>query len=112
MIFFCCSSFSALKYSLIRRDPNASTLEIHRLVQAVLKQGMDEATQRVWAERVARAINLTFSDVGVYGWTVSERLLPQAYAGAELIKQWGFEFPEAARLLDKAGISLFHRACF
>ena len=35
-----------LKYSLLRRDPKASTLEIHRLVQAVLKQGMDEATQR------------------------------------------------------------------
>ena len=67
MIFFCYSSFSALKYSLIRRDPNASTLEIHRLVQAVLKQGMDETTQRVWAERVIRAINLTFSDVGVMG---------------------------------------------
>src|SRR5438876_1231761 len=112
MIFFCYSSFSALKYPLIRRDPNASTLKIHRLVHAVLKQGMDEGTQRVWAERVARAINLIFSDVGVYGWTVSERLLPRAYAGAELIKQWGFEFPEAARLLDKAGISLFHRACY
>jgi hypothetical protein len=40
-----------LKYSLVRRDPNASTLEIHRLVQAVLKGGMDEATQRLWAER-------------------------------------------------------------
>ncbi len=27
-----------LKYSLLRRDPNASTLKIHRLVQAVLKR--------------------------------------------------------------------------
>src|SRR5262245_16356522 len=28
-----------LKYSLVRRDPTTGTLEIHRLVQAVLKQG-------------------------------------------------------------------------
>jgi tetratricopeptide (TPR) repeat protein len=28
-----------IKYSLLRRDPNANTLEIHRSVQAVLKQG-------------------------------------------------------------------------
>jgi hypothetical protein len=26
------------EYSLLRRDPNASTLKIHRLVQAVLKR--------------------------------------------------------------------------
>jgi len=45
-----------LKYSLLRRDPNASTLEIHRLVQAVLKQGMDEATHHLWAERAVRAL--------------------------------------------------------
>jgi hypothetical protein len=39
------------KYSLLRRDPNARTLEIHRLVQAMLKQAMDETTKRLWAER-------------------------------------------------------------
>jgi len=31
-----------LKYSLLRRDQNAGTLDIHRLVQTVLKQRMDE----------------------------------------------------------------------
>ena len=49
-----------LKYSLPRRDPKAGTLEIHRLVQTVLKQGMDEATQRLWAERVVRAVDRAF----------------------------------------------------
>jgi hypothetical protein len=44
-----------LKYSLLRRNPNTRTLDIHRLVQAVLKQGMDVATQCLWAERALRA---------------------------------------------------------
>ena len=55
-----------LKYSLLRRDPNTRTLEIHRLVQAVLKQGMDEATQRLWAERAVRAVNRAFPSRRVF----------------------------------------------
>jgi len=50
-------------YSLIRRDPEAKTLTIHRLVQAVLKDGMDEETQRQWAERTVQAVNEAFPDV-------------------------------------------------
>jgi hypothetical protein len=38
------SSISEIvKYSLLRRDSNDRILEIHRLVQAALKQAMDEA---------------------------------------------------------------------
>ena len=48
-----------LKYSLLRRDSKARTLEIHRLVQTVLKQAMDQATQRLWAKRAVRAVNRT-----------------------------------------------------
>jgi tetratricopeptide (TPR) repeat protein len=92
-----------LKYSLLRRDSNASKLEIHRLVQAMLKQAMDEATQRLWAERVVRAINRTFPCPEFSSWAVCERLLPQAYICAELINHWDFEFSEAARLLNEAG---------
>ena len=96
-----------LKYSLLRRDPKAGTLEIHRLVQAVLKQGMDEATQCWWAERAVRAVSHVFPEVELSTWTVCERLLPQAYACAELINQYGFEFSEAARLLNQAGVYLY-----
>jgi tetratricopeptide (TPR) repeat protein len=98
-----------LKYSLLRRDPNASTLEIHRLVQSALKQGMDETTQRLWAERAVRAVNLAFPEVEFSTWAVCERLLPQAHACAELINQWVFEFPEVAGLLNRAGGYLSER---
>lgn len=61
-----------LKYSLIRRDPSARTLEMHRLVQVVLRQGMDDAAQRLWAERAVRAVGYkvhpaSISPDGKYG---------------------------------------------
>ena len=98
-----------LKYSLLRRYPAARTLEIHRLVQTVLKGGMDEATQRLWAERAVRAVGRAFPSPEFSNWSFCERLLSQAYACAALISQWGFEFPEAAELLSKYGIYLCGR---
>jgi Tetratricopeptide repeat len=98
-----------LKYSLLRRDPNARILEIHRLVQTVLKLGMDEATQRLWAERAVQAVNCAFPFVEFSTWAGCERLLPQAHACAEPINQWGFEFPEGSRLLNRAGFYLYER---
>jgi tetratricopeptide (TPR) repeat protein len=98
-----------LKYSLLRRDANVRTLEIHRLVQAVLRQGMDEATQRSWAERAVHAVNRAFPKVEFSTWPLCERLLGQAQACAELTNQWAFEFPEATRLLTQAGFYLSER---
>ncbi len=49
-----------LKYSLVQRDPESKTLSIHRLVQEVLKDQMDEETQRQWAERAVRAVSRVF----------------------------------------------------
>jgi tetratricopeptide (TPR) repeat protein len=98
-----------LKYSLLRREPKTRTLEIHRLVQAVLKQGMEMATQRLWAERAVRVVDLAFPDVEFWTWAFCERLLAQVHACAELIKQWGIEFSEAGRLLNAAGVYLHER---
>jgi len=98
-----------LKYSLLRRDSKDRTLEIHRLVQAVLTQAMDQATQRLWAERAVRAINYAFPFPEFSNWADCDRLLAQAQVCAELINQWSFEFPEAARLLNQAGFYLKER---
>jgi tetratricopeptide (TPR) repeat protein len=103
------SILEILKYSLLRRDPNAHILKIHRLVQTVLKQAMDELTRRLWAERAVRAVNRTFPKVEFSTWALCDRLLPQAKACAELINQWGFKFPEASRLLNAAGVYLSER---
>ncbi|MFL5587150.1 MAG: tetratricopeptide repeat protein, partial [Ktedonobacteraceae bacterium] len=97
------------KYSLVRRDPEGQTLTVHRLVQAVLKDEMNEETQHQWAERAVRAVNNAFPDVEYETWPECARLLPHARVCAELIEQWEMSFPEAARLLNQTGWYLRER---
>jgi class 3 adenylate cyclase/tetratricopeptide (TPR) repeat protein len=101
-----------IQYSLIHRDLSSRTYNIHRLVQAVLRDGMDEATQRQWAERAVRAVNRAFPNVEFSRWGLCERLITHAQVCAELIEKWDFEFEEAARLLNNAGGYLYERARF
>jgi len=50
-----------LRYSLIRRNAAANLFSIHRLVQAVLQDRLDESTQRLWAEQVVHVVERAFS---------------------------------------------------
>ena len=97
------------KYSLVRRNPEANTLTVHRLVQAVLKEGMDEDTQYQWAERAVRAVNRVFPDGEFATWHRCERCLPQTQVCATLIGQWKMRFTEAAHLLNRVGKYLQER---
>src|SRR5260370_9087285 len=92
-----------LKYSLVHRDPENNTLTIHRLVQEVLKDQMDEETQRQWAERTVRVISDVFPFSEYSNWDHCRRYLLHAQACSALIEQWKFLFSEAATLLDKMG---------
>jgi tetratricopeptide (TPR) repeat protein len=100
----------ACRFSLLQRDASAKNLSIHRQVQAVLRDRMAEkGEERMWAQRAVRAVTRAFPDVEFSTWAACDRLLPQAHACAELINRWGFEFPEAARLLNRAGLYLYER---
>lgn len=99
-----------LKFSLIRRDASTKTLTIHRLVQTILKDRMDQEIQRLWAERTVRAINRVFPEVEFTSWPQCQRYLAHAQIAAQLIKQWEMQFPEAIRLLDRCGQYLYQRA--
>jgi hypothetical protein len=66
-----------LKFSLIRRDPAAKTLTIHRLVQTVLRDRMDQDTQLQWAERAVKAVYRVFPNVEFATWSFCQRYLPQ-----------------------------------
>lgn len=103
---------SLLTFSLLRRSPDSKTLTIHRLVQAVLKDRMDENTQRYWAERTVRVVNRVFPEVEFSTWGLCQRYLPQAQVCANLIIQYQLAFPEAARLLDLTGFYLLQRGRF
>jgi len=98
-----------LKYSLIRRNPTMQMLTIHRLVQAVIKDDMDEGAQHQWAERAVQAVDQVFPFDEAAPWPGSQRYLPHALVCEELIKQWGITLDEAAALLNNAGLYLKNR---
>lgn len=97
------------RYSLIKRDAEAKFLVLHRLVQVVLKSSLDEAAQRLWAERTVRIVNRAFPEVTLDSWKQCETCLPHALVCADLIASHHFIFPEAGRLLHYAGWYLRER---
>ena len=98
------------KYSLVRRDPEARVLNVHRLVQAVLRDQMDEDTQSLWAERTVRAVNRAFPEVEFATWQRCQQYLPLVQACAALIEKWDIDCIEATQLLHRAGNYLRERA--
>lgn len=100
------------RYSLLRRNPEYKMLTIHRLVQSVVKESMDERTQQLWRERAVRATNYVFPEGEFATWERCQRCLPQAQACAVLIEQYNLAFPEAGQLLNKAGWYLVGRALY
>jgi hypothetical protein len=88
------------RYSLLNREVKGeeeiSRFSMHRMMQEILKDEMDEATQRLWAERAVRAVSHALSFV--------EEHVIQAHVlhCIPLIKQWNMTFPEAERLQQYA----------
>jgi TIR domain/NB-ARC domain len=88
------------KYSLLNRevhkDDAIDRFSIHRMMQEILKDEMDEATQQLWAERAVRAVSLTLPSV--------EEHIIQAHVRycIPLIEQWSMTFPEAERIRQYA----------
>lgn len=97
------------RFSLMKRDSAAKLLNIHRLVQVVLKDGMNEEEQRQWAERTVRMVNAAFPETSFDNWSRCERCLPHILHCVALIDQYSFTFSEADRLLHHAGDYLCER---
>lgn len=99
------------RYSLVRRDANTHMLSIHRLVQTVLKENMDQETQRAWAERTVRVVNAAFPEddygAGANRQYYLQYYLPHVQECATLIEQYLLYFPEAAQLLYQAAVFLY-----
>jgi tetratricopeptide (TPR) repeat protein len=98
------------RYSLLQRHPETHTLSLHRLVQVVVKDTMDEASQRQWATRAVQVVNRVFPRVGY--WSTSslcQQYFPQAQVCAALIDTWDIRCMEAGRLLTQLASYLHER---
>jgi tetratricopeptide (TPR) repeat protein len=100
------------RYSLIRRDVDAQTYSIHRMVQEVVKGQIGAELQAEWAERVVRAVAQSFPEVSHLTWTRCERYIPHALVCAAQIDRWSMTFWEARNLLFQAGKYFYQRGQF
>ena len=100
-----------LRYSLVRREENTHVLSIHRLVQTVLQDDMDQETQRTWAERTVQAVNAIFpetsSGISEKQQYVLQYYLPHVQECAALISRHYLLSHEASQLLSKVGDFLY-----
>jgi tetratricopeptide (TPR) repeat protein len=96
-------------YSLIRRDVDAQTYSIHRMVQEVVKDQLGGERQAQWAERVVRAVAQSFPEVDYQMWTRCERYIPHVLLCTAYIDRWSMTFSEARNLLFQAGYYFYQR---
>jgi tetratricopeptide (TPR) repeat protein len=99
-----------LSYSLLRRSPADHLLTIHRLTQAVLKDGMDAPTYRLWAERTVQAVDAVLPEVDYSTTSLYERCLSHAQECVLLIAQLSLTSSAAARLLYQTAWYLHEHA--
>ena len=102
-----------LAYSLVRREASSDAgtlLWVHRLVQAVLRDQMEEQSRQQWAQRAVSAVNAAFPFVEYHTWPQCERLLPHALLCATWIELEQITVPAATRLLNQTGFYLAERA--
>ncbi|HEU5375396.1 MAG TPA: tetratricopeptide repeat protein, partial [Ktedonobacteraceae bacterium] len=100
------------RFSLIHKNNQTDMLSIHRLIQTVLKEGMDEETQKLWAERAIKTVNLIFPSVEFATWSRCQKYLPHAQVCTMHIQHYKMAFPEAARLFLRVGLYLYSQAKF
>ncbi|GCE07543.1 DUF7779 domain-containing protein [Dictyobacter aurantiacus] len=101
------------RYSLIRTQPDSGALSIHRLVQAVIQDSMDEETRRAYAQRTVQAVNHAFPLVTVARWHETWSRCQRYYAQVEvclrLIDRYQLASSEVSQLMSKAGHYLRER---
>jgi tetratricopeptide (TPR) repeat protein len=98
------------RYSLVTVTDQA--ISTHRLVQAVVRHGLDPEPARGWAAAAVALVRAGFpaeaEDVGV--WPVAARLLPHALAATDHAQALGVDPTATAGLLHQAGSYLWSQA--
>lgn len=97
-------------YSLVQRDPTTLMLSMHRLVQAVLLDELEETEMRTWRARSILTVNAAFPHPEHSTWPLCEQLLPHALLAAQEIERQHIISEEAGHLLHETATYLQDRA--
>jgi tetratricopeptide (TPR) repeat protein len=101
------------RYSLMEVADDA--LAMHRLVQAVVRDRLDEEGKEQWAEVAVDLLNGVYSGdfhSQVDRWLWWGRILPHALSAVGYTENFRLAMPTAGRLLNQAGFYLNNRAEF
>jgi tetratricopeptide (TPR) repeat protein len=90
------------RYSLIRLETDYR-YSIHRMVQEVLRDGLEETQQQQWRDQAVEALNEVFPSPEFENWWLCERLIEQVQA---IDRQTATQTTELARLLICTGYFL------
>ncbi|HEY4033613.1 MAG TPA: toll/interleukin-1 receptor domain-containing protein, partial [Ktedonobacteraceae bacterium] len=90
------------QFSLIQNNTTPGLVSLHWLIQTMLKDEMDTDTQRLWAERVIRAIEHAFPSTDTATWLECQPYFLQVQNCVFLIEHYNLIFLEAANLLHLA----------
>jgi tetratricopeptide (TPR) repeat protein len=98
------------RYSLVEVQDGA--LSVHRLVQAVVRDRLDEEERKKWAEVGVKAVNsaFPFDSDDVRTWRQCSRLLPHALTSALYAERSQVGLKACQRLLNQVGLYLDGRA--
>ncbi|MEM9214732.1 MAG: FxSxx-COOH system tetratricopeptide repeat protein [Cyanobacteria bacterium P01_F01_bin.150] len=99
------------RFSLLSRNPKAQTLDMHRVVQAVLQSRLSPEQQRQWRDRAIYTVNAALPDRGIEyaDWVIFERVLPHAQTVIEEIDGDSCECKVSAHLLNQTAEYLWAR---
>ncbi|HEY0432133.1 MAG TPA: tetratricopeptide repeat protein, partial [Pyrinomonadaceae bacterium] len=101
----------ATRFSLLDAHPQTQNYDIHREVQAVMRDEMDADTQRFWTERALQVLAEAFPDVSDFDeWKAGDLFLPHAQICLEHSGKLQIETETVARLSNQAGFHLESRA--
>jgi tetratricopeptide (TPR) repeat protein len=101
-----------LRFSLIGR--RGEDLSVHRLVQAVVREQLEDAERQAWATAAVGLLNTRFPFDGddVRTWPLCARLLTHALQAAHWAEAFAAAPEATARLLNQASLYLRGRAEF
>ena len=97
------------RFSLVMRDVEEQTFSVHRLVQEVIRDGLDKAAQECLVRQLLEAMNGAFPEVEFANWLVCDRLLPHALALANWQQRFAIETESTGKLLNAIAFYLDDR---
>lgn len=100
------------RFSLIERNSSNQTLNIHRLVQEVLRDEMEPAIWHGWLEQAIKVLNQAFPEVEFKDWPLCERLLPHVIVLSNFENVDASELIELGLLFNQAGVYLLARGVY